>query len=168
MFRRLMLGGLALCLLVGLVTQIGEAQEPKTLEQRVEALEAKVEALTDLVKELNQRIEKLFLTEVLDDIADKAKIGAAKAELAVVKNGLGMYQAEDDFSSYPSSSMITSFNDLRKILSPYTSMPNEREAAFTFVSYASAKRDTFVLTAKARDTERTVIAVTPVIITIVP
>jgi len=95
-------------------------------------------------------------------ISDRARIGAAKAELATIRNGLGMYQAESDISAYPGASDMTSYQAIREILSPYLRLPEtEDDAAWTFVSYARAMRDTFVLKGRARDSARTVITVTP-------
>jgi hypothetical protein len=93
--------------------------------------------------------------------SDRARIGAARAELATVKNGLGMYQAESDDAAYPPSSAITRYDDLRDLLSPYFRMPDMQDAAWSFVSYARAKPDTFVLTGKARDSRHTLVRVTP-------
>jgi general secretion pathway protein G len=98
-------------------------------------------------------------------VSDKAKIGAAKAELATVKNLLGMYQAENDTSAYPAAADVTSHAELVTILEPYGGIPAASEASWTFVSYARATEDTFVLTGKADDRNRTVITVTPTVIT---
>ena len=65
MYRRLLAAALALCLMVGFATQIGIAQEPKTLEERVAALEAKVAELTEMIEEMNQRFESLEMLEAL-------------------------------------------------------------------------------------------------------
>lgn len=97
-------------------------------------------------------------------ISDRAKIGAAKAELATVRNGLGMYQAENDTSAYPGAAMVTSHQDLIDILSPYIRMPEPQDASWTFSSYARAREDTFVLRARALDKARTWITVTPMVI----
>ena len=97
-------------------------------------------------------------------ISDQARIGAAKAELATVRNGLGMYQAENDTSAYPGAAMVTSHRDLIDILLPYIRMPEPQDASWTFVSYARARPDTFALRAKAKDTARTLITVTSVVI----
>ena len=98
-------------------------------------------------------------------VSDKAKIGAAKAELATVKQGLGMYQAENDTSAYPASGDIGSHADLVTAIGTYVQIANATDASFTFASYNSATTDTFVLTAKAKDRNRTVITVTPTTIT---
>ncbi len=98
-------------------------------------------------------------------VSDKAKIGAAKAELATIKNLLGMYQAENDTSAYPATGDITSMATLQTILSPYGMIPAAAEAAWAFNTYARATEDTFVLTGKANDRTRTVINVTPTVIT---
>ena len=94
-------------------------------------------------------------------VSDKAKIDAAKAELATVKTALGMYQAEDDYASYPSNQMISSHSDLIRILSPYVRLPDPPNASWTFVSYTSAMRDTFVLKGRAKDRKGTLLIVTP-------
>ena len=98
-------------------------------------------------------------------VSDKAKVGAAKAELATVKQGLGMYQAENDTSAYPASGDVGSYDDLYNAIAGYVQISNSTDASWTFVSYVSASQDTFVLTAKAKDRNRTVITVTPTTIT---
>jgi prepilin-type N-terminal cleavage/methylation domain-containing protein len=98
-------------------------------------------------------------------VSDKAKIGAAKAELATVKQGLGMYQAENDTSAFPSASTVTSYATLFQAISDYVQISNETDAAWTFLSYASATPDTFVLKVKAKDRARTELTVTPTTIT---
>lgn len=98
-------------------------------------------------------------------VSDKAKIGAAKAELATIKNGLGMFQAENDSSSYPTAGQITTHATLASILSAYVQIPAAADASFVFNTYARATKDTFVLTAKAKDRNSTVVTVTPVTIT---
>ena len=98
-------------------------------------------------------------------VSDKAKIGAAKAELATIKNLLGMYQAENDTSAYPAAADITSHQNLVDILATYGGIPQPGEASWTFTSYARATEDTFVLKGKADDRNRTEITVTPTVIT---
>jgi prepilin-type N-terminal cleavage/methylation domain-containing protein len=98
-------------------------------------------------------------------VSDKAKIGAAKAELATVKQGLGMYQAENDTSAYPSAATVTSYTTLFNAIADYVQISSETEASWTYVSYASATPDTFILTVKAKDRNRTQIVVTPTTIT---
>lgn len=98
-------------------------------------------------------------------VSDKAKIGAAKAELANVKQGLGMFQAENDTSAYPATAAVASFTDLYGAIDDYVQISNETDAGWTFVSYTSATPDTFVLVAKAKDRNRTQITVTPTTIT---
>ena len=98
-------------------------------------------------------------------VSDKAKIGAAQAELATIKNGLGMFQAENDSSSYPTAAQITTHAALASVLSAYVQIPAAADASFVFTSYARANRDTFVLKAKAKDRGSTEVVVTPVNIT---
>ncbi len=98
-------------------------------------------------------------------VSDKAKIGAAKAELATVKQGLGMYQAENDTSAFPNAATVTSYTTLFQAISDYVQISNETDAAWTFLSYASATPDTFVLVVKAKDRARTQLTVTPTTIT---
>ena len=98
-------------------------------------------------------------------VSDKAKIGAAKAELATIKNLLGMYQAENDTSAYPAAADITSHATLVSMLAPYGGIPAAGEASWSFEGYARATEDTFVLTGKADDRNRTLITVTPTVIT---
>lgn len=98
-------------------------------------------------------------------VSDKAKIGAAKAELANVKQGLGMYQAENDTSAFPAASVITDYTSLYNTIADYVQISSATDASWTFVSYASATPDTFVLTVKAKDRDRTSIMVTPTTIT---
>jgi len=149
--------------MVGFATQVGIAQEPKTLEERVAALEAKVEDLTVTVEVLTQHIEMMLelFQERFVSLSDRAKVGAAKAELATIKAGLGMYQAESDLSAYPSTETVTNYSELRNVLSPYVRLPEEERVAWTFVSYTSARPDTFVLVARAKDRNQTTITVTP-------
>jgi type II secretory pathway pseudopilin PulG len=98
-------------------------------------------------------------------VSDKAKIGAAKAELSHVRTLLTSYQAENDTSRYPETSMIGSHADLVTVCAPYGSVPAAGDASFSFQSYASAVSDTFVLIAKAKDRNRTVLTMTPITIT---
>ena len=98
-------------------------------------------------------------------VSDKAKIGAAKAELATIKNLLGMYQAENDTSAFPVAADVASHQNLVDILAAYGALPQPSEASFAFESYARATEDTFVLKAKANDRSRTIITVTPTVIT---
>lgn len=98
-------------------------------------------------------------------VSDKAKIGAAKAELATIKNGLGMFQAENDSSSYPTATQITSHLTLAAVLSAYVQIPAAADASFVYADYVRANKDTFVLTATAKDRNSTIVTVTPVNIT---
>jgi type II secretion system protein G len=98
-------------------------------------------------------------------VSDKAKIGAAQAELATIKNGLGMYQAENDSSSYPTAAQVTSHATLASVLSAYVQIPNATDASWVFSSYARANKDTFVLKATAKDRNSTIVTVTPTVIT---
>jgi len=94
-------------------------------------------------------------------VSDKARVAAAQSELATIKNALGMYQAENDSAAYPSNSTISSHATLVSALAPYISLPSAGEASWTWVSYNSASKDTFVLTAKAKDRKSTQLLVTP-------
>jgi type II secretion system protein G len=101
-------------------------------------------------------------------VSDKARIAAAKSELATIKNALGMYQAENDSAAYPPASgtgAITSHATLISALDAYISLPSEADAKWDFVSYARATKDTFVLVGKAMDRSSTQITVTPTDIT---
>jgi type II secretion system protein G len=98
-------------------------------------------------------------------VSDKAKIGAAQAELATVKNGLGMYQAENDSSSYPTAAILASHANLITVLAPYVQIPNATDANFVWSSYARASKDTFVLKCTAKDRNSTEIVVTPTVMT---
>ncbi len=93
--------------------------------------------------------------------SDESLIDLAREELLLVRNGLGMYQAENDTSAYPGAADISSHQRLIDVLSPYVRLPERTDCAFTYVSYARAREDTFVLWVKARDADRTVISVTP-------
>lgn len=99
-------------------------------------------------------------------VSDKAKIGAAKAELSHVRTLLTSYQAENDTSRYPETATITTHAELVTVCRPYGSVSSAADAAYTFLTYASTVSDTFVLTAKAKDRNRTVLTMTP--ITIIP
>ncbi len=132
----------------------GVSSEIAEFSDSVEAIEAKVDA-------------KPFSMDVaaLEALSDRARIGQAKADLLVVKAGLGMYQAEDNDSRYPRTGSISSYADLRSAISPYVRLPGPEDVSFTFVAYTSAKPDTFVLSAKAKDKNRTLIRLTPTVIT---
>ena len=52
-------------------------------------------------------------------VSDEARIDAARAEMASVKQGLFVYQAESSTASFPTSQMISNYADLARILSPY-------------------------------------------------
>jgi len=91
----------------------------------------------------------------------KYKYGEAKAELSIVRLGLGMYQADNDYARYPESPMITSYADILKVLSPYMRMPSAKDVSWEFISYTSAQPDTFVLVGAAKDRKRTRLYVTP-------
>lgn len=163
MFRKSLAFTIATCLTVGVIIQVGQAQEPKTLEERVAILENRVEELIKKIEEQNQQLDQLLesFQERFASVSDRAKIGAAQAELATIKNGLGMFQAESDVSAYPTSDSINSYGDIRRILSSYLRLPAEDRVSFAFASYTSAKADTFVLKAVAKDRNRTIITVTP-------
>ena len=92
-------------------------------------------------------------------VADKARIGSAKAELQQIGTLIGMYQAENDTAAYPEAASVTSYAELTTVLAPYGAVPEEN--AFTFVSYASATADTFVVTVKAKDRQRTTLTLSP-------
>ena len=166
MFRKSLAFTIATCLTVGVIIQVGQAQEPKTLEERVAILEYRIDELTKKIDEQNQQLGQLLQSfqERFASVSDRARIGAAQAELATIKNGLGMFQAESDVSAYPSSDSISSYSDIRRILSLYLRLPSEDRVSFAFVSYTSAKPDTFVLIAKAKDRSQTTIIVTPTVI----
>lgn len=97
----------------------------------------------------------------LPRIPGNYQVGAAMAELATVKNGLGMYQAENDSSSYPLASSITNHADLIKTLEVYLGMPDAKHAAWRFLSYSRVNRDSFVLVGRAKDFKLTRVTVTP-------
>ena len=157
-------------LIVGCAGQAATRPDVQQLEARIQELEARIAEMQAQIEELTrtlrpiQALEELVqqgLQQRFEGVSDRARISAAKAELATVKQGLGMFQAESDDSAYPRTAQINSFADLRGILSPYIRLPREADVSFTFVSYVSAKPDTFVLTARAMDRERTTITVTP-------
>lgn len=166
MFRKSLAFTIATCLTVGVITQVGQAQEPKTLEERVAILENRVEELIKKIEEQNQQLDQLLgsVQERFASVSDRARIGAAQAELATIKNGLGMFQAESDVSAYPTSDSINSYGDIRRLLSPYIRLRAEGQMSFLFSSYTSAMPDTFVLKAIAKDRNRTIITVTPTVI----
>jgi len=129
-----------------------------------------VAELTDLVREIqtDTRANSSILGRLgvaATGPSDQARIGQAKADLAAVKQGLDMYQAENESSAYPMSASVNSYEDLRNVISSYVRLPFRAEdVAFTFASYTSAHPDTFVLTARAKDSNRTVITLTPTVI----
>ena len=91
--------------------------------------------------------------------SNRGKIEAAERELAIIKTCLGMYQAEDKNYSFPSSNQIMSYTDLYNVLSEYAQLPDEPEAAWTFISYESENRDVFVLKGRAKDSASTTITI---------
>ena len=95
--------------------------------------------------------------------SDDDWIEAAKVELSYVRIGLEMYRAESASSAYPPTTAITSHRELMDVLSPFVKISETVEdASWTFVSYVSARPDTFVLRTRAKDTNRTRITVTSV------
>jgi hypothetical protein len=134
----------------------------QALEERVAELEAKMEEIS---RRLEQRVQFGELLSGFEErfagLADRAKVGAAMAELATVKQGLGMFQAESDDSAYPRTAQVNSYEDLKGITSPYIRIAGSEDAAWHFVSYASASPGEFLLVARANDRERTIIHVTP-------
>ena len=98
-------------------------------------------------------------------VSDKAKISAAKAEMVTIRNLIGMYQAENDTSAYPAAADVADHAALVTLLAVYGGIPAAAEAQWTFESYARATEDTFVLKGKANDRSRTIITVTPTVIT---
>ncbi|MFC1629380.1 prepilin-type N-terminal cleavage/methylation domain-containing protein [Gemmatimonadota bacterium] len=98
-------------------------------------------------------------------VSDKAKISAARTELATVRNLITMYQAENDTSAYPAEGDAADHAALVALLAPYGGIPTPADANWTWVSYARASEDTFVLIGKADDRDRTEITVTPTVIT---
>jgi len=89
----------------------------------------------------------------------------AKAELSSVQTGLRMYLFDGGEDAYPSAAAINSYRDLKYVLSNFVQLPDEEQASFTFHSYARLRADTFILKARARDSKRTIITVTPSSIT---
>ncbi len=95
-----------------------------------------------------------------NDMATKAKISAAEQELDLSVQGLFYYKTENDSSSFPPTSLITSYEDLRQVVAEYIGwLPTEADAAYTFTSYAGADTG-FTLSAKAKDADRTVLVAT--------
>ncbi|MFC1544435.1 hypothetical protein ACFL4Y_04190 [Gemmatimonadota bacterium] len=161
-------------LIVGCAGQAATRPDVQQLEARIQELEARIAEMQAQIEELTrtlrpiQALEELVqqgLQQRFEGVSDRARIGAAKAELATIKQGLGMFQAESDDSAYPGTADISSYADLRNTVSPYVRIARGEDAAYTFVAYTSAKPDTFVLLAKARDSARTLITVTPTVIT---
>ena len=94
--------------------------------------------------------------------SDESMIDLAREELNLIRNGLAMYQAENDTSAYPRSADIISHQRLLDAMAGYVDLPaTPRESAFSYVSYISPAPDTFVLMVKARDDDRTAICATP-------
>ena len=80
--------------------------------------------------------------------------------------GLFLYQTENDSSSFPTTDMIASYEDLAEVISPYVGAPAATEGAkFWFVSYAGDDTS-FTLVGRARDSERTTITGTQRTITV--
>ena len=94
-------------------------------------------------------------------VSNKALVEAAMAEMRVVRNGLGMYQADHDSSHYPETEMIRSYRMLVQVLSPYVQLLSETEASWAYEVYYSRKPDTFVLVGYAYDKKWTEIRAEP-------
>jgi len=91
------------------------------------------------------------------NMASKAKVSAAEQELDQAVQGLWYYRTENDSTAFPPSSMIGSYEDLRATISDYIGWPpEESHASFTFVSYTGADTG-FSLSARARDSDRTLL-----------
>ncbi len=94
------------------------------------------------------------------NMSSKAKISAAEQEVDQAVQGLWYYRTENDSTSFPPSSMITNYEELRATISEYIGWPPQQSnASFTFVSYAGADTG-FTLSARARDSDRTLIVAT--------
>ena len=101
-------------------------------------------------------------------IVDKTKVSAAEYELNQAMRGLFFYQTENDSNSYPTTGMITSYDDLSNIIAIHIGrLPAPDDAKFTFVSYAGDDTS-FTLVGKARDSHRTTLTGTHLGIAITP
>lgn len=88
---------------------------------------------------------------------DRTKISTAEHSMQQAMRGIWFYQTQDDSLTFPDSDMINSYSDLQDVVLEYIgSLPEENIADFRFVSY-SATDTSFILVARAKDRDETVI-----------
>lgn len=88
---------------------------------------------------------------------DRTKISTAEHSMQQAMRGIWFYQTQDDSLTFPDSDMINSYSDLQDVVLEYIgSLPEENIADFRFVSY-SATDTSFILVARAKDLDETVI-----------
>jgi prepilin-type N-terminal cleavage/methylation domain-containing protein len=94
------------------------------------------------------------------NVTSEARISAAEYEMTLAMRGIYMYQTTNDTLSFPNTSMISSYEDLRLVVAPFIGMPpREEDSKFTFISY-TANDTSFTLIARAKDSERTQLTLT--------
>lgn len=88
---------------------------------------------------------------------DRTKISTAEHSMQQAMRGIWFYQTQDDSLTFPDSDMINSYSDLQDVVLEYIgSLPEENIADFRFVSY-SVTDTSFILVARAKDLDETVI-----------
>lgn len=88
---------------------------------------------------------------------DRTKISTAEHSMQQAMRGIWFYQTQDDSLTFPDSDMINSYSDLQDVVLEYIgSLPEENIADFRFVSY-SVTDTSFILVARAKDRDETVI-----------
>ncbi len=88
---------------------------------------------------------------------DRAKVSTAEHSVQQALRGIWFYQTQNDSLTFPDSDMINSYSDLQDVVLEYIgSLPEENVADFRFVSY-SATDTSFILMARAKDGDETLI-----------
>jgi hypothetical protein len=92
---------------------------------------------------------------------DGARLAAALGSLRNLRTGLIMRRLEEERRGYPATGEIASYADLRTHLSEYAPLaPDPTRQEWIFLSWLRPEPDRFLAVVEARDSERTLIAVT--------
>ncbi len=92
---------------------------------------------------------------------DGARLAAAMGSLRNVRSALVMQRVQEDRLGYPAADEITTFADLRTHLAEYVPLPSDPlRQEWIFLSWLRPEPEVFLLVAEARDSQRTLIAVT--------
>jgi len=101
---------------------------------------------------------------VPDDVADArdgARLAAAMGSLRGLRTGLIMRRVEEERRGYPGTGEIASYSDLRTHLSDFAPLaPDPTRQEWIFLSWLRPEPDRFLVVVEARDSQRTLIAVT--------